>query len=150
MDSERFLGLAVALGLGLLVGMQREWKDSGTAGVRTFTLFSLLGAVIAQHGGAVAPWAVAAGMIAITALLVLANMARLSQGDNDIGLTTEAAALLVYALGAAAGQGHIAPAIVIGGATAVLLHWKQPIHSFIDSIGDRIFVESRSSFSSVW
>jgi uncharacterized membrane protein (DUF4010 family) len=139
MDSSHFLGLAVALGLGLLVGMQREWKDSGTAGVRTFTLFSLLGAVLAQLGEGVAPWAVAAGMFAVTGLLVLANVAKLSQDDNDIGLTTEAAALLIFAIGAAAGQGYILPAVVVGGATAVLLHWKQPIHSFIDSIGEKDF-----------
>jgi uncharacterized membrane protein (DUF4010 family) len=139
MDSTRIMGLAVALGLGLLVGMQREWKASGTAGVRTFALFSLLGAVLAQLDGGVAPWAVAAGMIGITSLLVFANVAKLSQSDHDVGLTTEVAALLIYAIGAAAGQGFIAPAVVIGGVTAVLLHWKQPIHSFIDSIGEKDF-----------
>lgn len=139
MDSNRLMGLAVALGLGLLVGMQREWRASGTAGVRTFALISLLGAVLTQLGEGVAPWAVAAGLIGVVALLIFVNVAKLSKGDDDVGLTTETAAMLIYAVGATAGQGYIAPAVVVGGATAVLLHWKQPIHSFIGSIGESDF-----------
>ncbi len=136
MDTSQLMGLAVALGLGLLVGMQREWKESATAGVRTFTLITLLGALTSTLGGGIAPWATAAGFLGIAALLVVANLAKLKNADVQLGLTTEVAALLMYAVGAAAGQGLIVPAVVVGGATAVLLHWKQPIHSFIDSMGE--------------
>ncbi|MDZ4656694.1 MAG: MgtC/SapB family protein [Bythopirellula sp.] len=136
MDSSLLTGLAVALGLGLLVGMQREWKESTTAGVRTFTLITLLGALSSTLGGGVAPWLSAAGLLAVTALLMLANISKLRQGEKDIGLTTEVAALLMYVIGAAAGQGYIVPAVVVGGVAAVLLHWKQPIHSFIESMGE--------------
>lgn len=139
MHSTLLMGLGVALGLGLLVGMQREWKASGIAGVRTFALISLLGAVLSSLNNDIAPWATAAGLLGVTSLLVLANMAKLSREEGDVGLTTEVAALLVYAIGAAAGQGFIIPAVVVGGATAVLLHWKQPIHSFIGSIGEKDF-----------
>lgn len=137
MDSELLIGLAVSLGLGLLVGLQREWKDSGTAGVRTFTLITLLGALLSGTGETVAPWAVSAGLLAITALLVLGNIAKMPDGTNKMGLTTEVAALLMYAVGIASGQGHIVPAIVVGGTTAALLQWKRPIHAFIDSLGER-------------
>lgn len=136
MDSTQLTGLAVAMGLGLLVGMQREWKESATAGVRTFALITLLGALVSTLGGGIAPWATAAGLLAVTALLVLANVGKLVDGERDLGFTTEVAALLMYAVGAAAGQGLIVPAVVVGGATAVLLHWKQPIHSFIESMGE--------------
>ena len=136
MDSTHLMGFAVALGLGLLVGMQREWKNSGTAGVRTFTLITLLGALLVALGEGVAPWATAAGLLGVTSLLVLANLAKIRNGESDLGLTTEAAALVMYGVGAAAGQGLIVPTVVIGGVTAVLLHWKQPIHSFIDSLGE--------------
>jgi uncharacterized membrane protein (DUF4010 family) len=137
MDSDLLIGLAVSLGLGLLVGLQREWKDSGTAGVRTFTLITLLGALLSGTGETVAPWAVSAGLLAITALLVLGNIAKMPDGTSKMGLTTEVAALLMYAVGIAAGQGHIVPAIVVGGTTAALLQWKRPIHAFIDSLGER-------------
>lgn len=139
MDSNRLMGLAVALGLGLLVGIQREWKASGTAGVRTFALISLLGALLAQLTAEVAPWAVAAGLVGVASLLILANVAKIARNDTDGGLTTEVAALLIYTVGAAAGQGSIVPAIVVGGVAAILLHWKQPIHAFIDSIGEKDF-----------
>ena len=43
-----YIRLAVALGLGLLVGLQRERVDSVIAGIRTFALISLFGAVCAQ------------------------------------------------------------------------------------------------------
>lgn len=139
MNSSQLMGLAVALGLGLLVGMQREWKDSSTAGVRTFMLVTLLGALVSTLGGGVAPWATAAGLLGVTALLIVANVAKMSHGETHLGLTTEVAALLMYAVGATAGQGFIVAAVVVGGATAVLLHWKQPIHAFIDSIGESDF-----------
>lgn len=130
------MGLAVATGLGLLVGMQREWKDSGTAGIRTFTLITLLGALLSALGENIAPWAMAAGLLGVAALLVIANLAKIKNGETHLGLTTEVAALLMYGVGAAAGQGFIVPAVVVGGVTAVLLHWKQPLHSFIESLGE--------------
>jgi uncharacterized membrane protein (DUF4010 family) len=136
MDSELLIGLAVSLGLGLLVGLQREWKDSGTAGVRTFTLITLLGALLASFSGNIAPWSIAAGMLGVTSLMVLANIGKVTNGDSEIGLTTETAALLMYSVGAAAGLGMIVPAVVVGGTTAVLLHWKKPLHALIDSLGE--------------
>lgn len=139
MDSSQLMGLAVALGLGLLVGIQREWKSSGTAGVRTFALIALLGALLAQLTAELAPWAVAAGLVGVASLLILANVAKIARNDTEVGLTTEVAALLVYAVGVAAGQGSIIPAVVVGGVAAILLHWKQPIHAFIDSIGEKDF-----------
>lgn len=41
MDPEFLLQLAISLGLGLVVGLQREWVVSRVAGIRTFTLITL-------------------------------------------------------------------------------------------------------------
>ncbi len=46
MLSDVFLDLLIALGLGLLVGLQKERMDSPLAGLRTFALVSVLGAVV--------------------------------------------------------------------------------------------------------
>ena len=43
-----FLRLAVALGLGLLVGVQRERAEDPLAGIRTFPLITLLGGLAAE------------------------------------------------------------------------------------------------------
>ena len=57
MDWSFIQQLAVSLGLGLLVGFQREWGPPHVAGIRTFALIALLGTLCAKlgfvHGGAV-------------------------------------------------------------------------------------------------
>ena len=139
MNMQAYQALAVSLGLGLLVGLQREWKDSGIAGIRTFPLLTLLGtssSLIADGGTA---WVTAGGLLAVAGLMITANLAKLrSDGDDySAGMTTEAAALLMFGVGAVAGKGMIGPAIVIAGVVAVLLHWKQPLHQFVDRIGEK-------------
>lgn len=42
-----FQSLGIATGLGLLVGFQREWAEARTAGIRTFPLIALFGALTA-------------------------------------------------------------------------------------------------------
>jgi uncharacterized membrane protein (DUF4010 family) len=43
----------------------------------------------------------------------------------------------MYALGAYLAVGDATAAIVVGGVVAVLLHWKQPLHRFVEQIGER-------------
>lgn len=45
-DLELIQELGVVLGLGLLVGFQREWVESKIAGIRTFALITLFGALL--------------------------------------------------------------------------------------------------------
>lgn len=90
-------GLAVALGIGLLIGAERERsKGEGpareTAGVRTFALVALLGAVAAGLQSV----ALMIVLAAATALLVAAGYVRTRA--QDPGLTTEIAVLLTFAL----------------------------------------------------
>src|SRR5437899_6943591 len=133
---QTFLKLAIALALGLLVGLQRERVDSRIAGVRTFPLITLLGAVTALAAPSLGPWLVAAGMLALAAMLVIANIAKL-RVETDPGLTTEIAALLMYGVGAYLVVGHGAAAVAVGGAVVLLLHLKQPLHRFVAAMGER-------------
>ena len=66
MDSPHLIALAISLGLGLLVGLQRQWKDSEVAGIRTFPLITLLGtlSVLLDTGGNY--WLCAAGLLGVT------------------------------------------------------------------------------------
>jgi len=43
----------------------------------------------------------------------------------------------MYALGAYLAVGNATAAIVVGGVVAVLLHLKQPLHRFVEQIGER-------------
>lgn len=51
-----YQALAISLGLGLLVGLQRQWKDSEIAGIRTFPLITLLGTLSVLYGNGHVNW----------------------------------------------------------------------------------------------
>ena len=126
--------LLVALALGLLVGMQREWSKSRVAGIRTFPLITLFGALSAILAGPFGGWTIGAGLLALTAMLVMADTAKMRAGDSDPGLTTEVSALAMFAVGAAVAAGLVLPAIVATGSVAVLLQYKQQLHGFVARI----------------
>ena len=129
--------LVIALALGMLVGLQRERTESAIGGIRTFPLVTLLGTVCGQLGRVHGGWILAAGLIAVTTLLILANVPRLRAGEGrELGLTTEMAVLLMFALGAFLVSGPMLLVVVVGGVVALLLHWKAPLHRFADRIGD--------------
>jgi len=128
--------LAIALGLGLLVGFQRERAGSAIAGIRTFALITLLGAVAALLAQPYGAWTIAAGWIALGAIVVVANVAKLRSGEVDPGLTTEAAALLMFGVGALVVTGPVEMALAAGGAVAILLHFKAPLHQFVERVGE--------------
>jgi uncharacterized membrane protein YhiD involved in acid resistance len=60
-----FAQLGIALGLGLLVGLQRESVASRLAGLRTFPLITLFGAVCALLANPFGGFTIAAGLIAL-------------------------------------------------------------------------------------
>lgn len=160
------LDVAVALGLGLLIGLERERTQAHGAGLRTFALVSLSGAVcgllVPLAGLAVLP-----GAFIALGLVVLANgLARRTRvrapsraapapvpdaGDEDGGaeeppravavdaaITTEIALLLVFALGCYTTLGDARlVATSIGVVTAVLLHFRPELHGLARRIGAR-------------
>jgi len=133
------LGLGVALGCGLLIGVERERRKGrgstrALAGVRTFALAALGGAVAQALGQ---PLLVAAGATLIVALSVVAYRgarARAGAGDRaheafDPGVTTELALFVTFLLGVTA-IAH--PAIAAGGAVlvAAVLTARTELHRF--------------------
>ena len=92
-----------ALGIGLLIGAERERRKGGgpsraPAGIRTFTAASLAGAISVIVGGAVMLAVTVAGVAVLTAVAYFR-----SRGD-DPGLTTEIALILTALLGGLAMQ----------------------------------------------
>lgn len=126
---EGLQGFAVALGLGLLVGAERERREgsgTGIAGIRTFALLGLSGALAERIGGI--GIAVAGGFVG---LMVLASY-RASR-RRDPGLTTEVAMLVVFLLGVLAMR-ELALAAGLGVAVAMLLAAKSRLHDFVRSV----------------
>lgn len=125
----RATGLAVALGVGLLIGLERERRKGrgparNAAGVRTFALTALAGALALDVGGAM--------VLAAAALFttVLAAIAYRRSAATDPGLTTEMATLTTLLLGALAVR---EPALGAGGAVvvAIVLASRDRLHRFV-------------------
>lgn len=126
----RFVGLGIALGLGLLIGLEREWVENKPVGLRSFGLIGLFGGLTAAFIEDIGPWPVVAGLLALGALLVLRGRAA-----KQAGMTTLVAGLIVFMVGAAATAGYWLHAIVTAGVVTLLLHWKRPMHRTVERLG---------------
>jgi uncharacterized membrane protein (DUF4010 family) len=133
-----FRQLGIALGLGLLVGLQRERTNARLAGFRTFPLITVFGTICALLAQTFGGWVVAAGMAGLIGLLIMGNL-RSDQAEVDPGLTSEIAMLVMFAIGAFLAMEKTAPAIALGGTVAVLLHLKPEMHRFAARLGKRDF-----------
>ncbi len=139
MDYRDLITLGISFGLGLLVGLQRENTKHETAGVRTFTLIAILGTV----AGFLTrdfdnPYILPVFGIAITALMITANLVISKRDENPTaGQTTEVAVLLIFALGAYLVLGNQIIAVIIGGTLAILLYIKERLHEIIHKLKDK-------------
>lgn len=127
--ASEWANFSVALGIGLLIGLERERSKGegparGSAGIRTFALASVSGA-LALHVGGVLLLAV---VMAAGAVLIGLSYARTR--ETDPGLTTEIGLSLVPLLGALAMS---EPALAAGLAVvvAVLFAAKAPLHGLV-------------------
>lgn len=120
--------LGVALGLGLLVGLQREYAKRRTqedllGGARTFALIAAVGALGAMLSEVAGTYLVLATFaIGIIAFLSIGYVR--STHEGHIGMTTEVAALVVFGAGAIAGVGEPPIAVAVGVLTATVLAIK--------------------------
>jgi uncharacterized membrane protein (DUF4010 family) len=130
--SSLVLNLAAALGIGLLIGAERERRKGegparAPAGIRTFATVSLAGAISVMVGGALVLAVTVAGVAALTAIAYFRSR------DEDPGLTTEMALVLTALLGGLSMQ---QPALAAGIAVAIaaLLVARAPLHHFVRSV----------------
>ncbi len=128
------LQLLVSLGLGLLVGLQRQWADAPLGGVRTFALTAMLGTVCAVLAESYGIWIVPAGFAGVTATVVVGNLIRKNGKDleNETGMSTEIGMLLIYGIGVLVHEGPLWLAASTAGALAVILQMKIELHSFAE------------------
>lgn len=116
--------LAVTLGLGLLVGMEREWSNKDI-GARTFAMTALLGFLGAVLG--TLPLLIAG--IAVLILIAFANL-RGIQAARKLEATTSVALVVIFLLGAFVAEGHLFTPVSCAILVAMLLALKPQIHAF--------------------
>lgn len=130
-DKSLWLNLAVALGLGLLIGAERERSkgadpNTSSAGIRTFTIASLLGAVSTM----VNFWLLVVSIFCVT---IFEAIAYFNQRGKEPGLTTEVALIFTMILGGLA-MSSTALAAALAVSLAVLLAAKEPMHGFVHGV----------------
>ncbi|WP_374316962.1 MgtC/SapB family protein [Aquabacterium sp.] len=128
MGSSMPMGLAVALGCGLLIGVERERRkgmgqNRAFAGMRTFTLAALTGALAQLSGYG---WLVALGGLLV---LLLALLSYWRDKSDDPGVTTEMALFVTYVLGVVSTE-HPGVASAMGVVITFLLAARASLHRF--------------------
>ncbi|MFZ1105196.1 MAG: MgtC/SapB family protein, partial [Hyphomicrobiaceae bacterium] len=139
MDTFQFIQhLAVALAIGLMIGIERGWKQreeaegERAAGLRTLALAGLLGGVwgaLARSFGAWGVLALGLAFAVFTAAIVLFRWREIEHAKS-YGATTAVAAMLAFSLGAFAMVDMVAAAAA-GVATAMLLALKTALHGWL-------------------
>lgn len=115
---------AISLGIGLLIGLERERKTDAKAGLRTFALTALLGCLAGMLGEeAGGGWLVAGGLLMVAAMMIVAQ-ARDPLDDGDPGTTSVIALMLCYGLGVLVWHGQATLAVMLAITTTVLLYFK--------------------------
>jgi uncharacterized membrane protein (DUF4010 family) len=131
---------ATALLIGALLGIERErhkreHDEQTIGGLRTFILFTLIGAL----GGWLtreldSPWILAASVLAALAPVLAGYVISARTDPDSLGLTTELAAVAACLLGAMTTLGYRELAVGLGVTVAAVLAYKQPLHGLVQRL----------------
>ena len=134
--------LAIALAVGLIIGMERGWKSRKSptgwrvAGVRSFASVGLFGGISALLGREFG-----AGFLAVTffglALIVAVSYVMTVRDTQDFGITTELSLLMTFVLGALAVSGFEEEAVAGSVVLATLLGFKRELHQILRKLDRR-------------
>ena len=111
--------LAVSVGVGMVIGFEREWshKDAGT---RTFALTAVLGMLCGLLG---LPYAIT-GLAAVILTSLVTNSRKVATGSS-LETTTSISLIVTAVLGIMIGQGHVFAPISAAIVITMLLSLKQ-------------------------
>jgi uncharacterized membrane protein (DUF4010 family) len=131
-EEQLVIRLAAALAVGLLIGVERERnKGQGprraAAGVRTFTLISLAGAISLELGG------LPVFLVATTVVGAFAAISYVRSFRRDPGLTTEVAMLVTVLLGGLAlREPQLAGSLAV--VVTIVLAARTKVHDWIKNV----------------
>jgi uncharacterized membrane protein (DUF4010 family) len=134
-----FYRFGVALVLGALVGLEREYtqetdqpEEETFAGLRTFAFISLLGCGAAFITGLGLDWFFLVAFVALAVLVGVAYVVSASAGAW--GMTTEVTALLVFLIGGLASWGQLELAAALAVVVTLFLSLKSPLQRWVARI----------------
>ena len=140
MDTTELLQrLGLALAVGLLIGLERGWRErdeqsgSRTAGIRTFTLIGALGGIWGAMTPSLGAIPLAAAAVGFALTFAFFEWREL-QAKGEFSVTSTIAGFIVFALGAYAVLGDQIVAAALGIATMALLAARTPMHRFLKAL----------------
>jgi uncharacterized membrane protein (DUF4010 family) len=116
--------ILIALGIGLLVGLEREWARKDV-GLRTFSLTALLGMLSSLQE----PIFAAISLVGVVLLVGFLNL-RSVLADRSLELTTSVALIITAVLGVLVGHGHVFTSVASAISMTLLLSWKTELSAF--------------------
>lgn len=135
-QTEILARLAVSLGIGLLVGLERGWRTreederQRAAGLRTFALAGLTGGVAGALCVTTGP--IVLGLVFIGFAGAFTTFQWLeARAEDDLSATSLVAGLLTFVLGAYAIVGEVQIAAACGVAATILLAWRDQLHGWV-------------------
>jgi len=131
--------IAVALAVGLLIGIERGWKARDTEegarkiGIRTLAVTGLLGGSTGLLSGQFGGLLIGLAFLGLSVLLGLVYTIK-EDTRSDLGLTTEVATLATFVLGVLAGVGHLALASAGAVILSIVLGYKSSLHIWLQAL----------------
>ncbi|MGD2062488.1 MAG: MgtC/SapB family protein [Nitrospirota bacterium] len=139
-QQQTFYYLSVALAIGLLIGVERGWKERETregervAGVRTYGLIGLLGGGSALVAERIGSSVLGLAFLALAGMSTAVYVVNLRRGGDDVGITSLIAALLTFTFGALAALGEVVIAAASAVVTTLLLSYKPLLHHWVGAL----------------
>ena len=121
---DNVVALVLAAALGLFLGLEREWSEK-TAGIRTFSLVSLLAAVFTLLDSQLL---LLAGAILVVVFGIILGVQGLLGQEETLSLTTSASLLVAYGVGALVGSGLVLEGVTVAVVSSLLLVLRQELH----------------------
>jgi uncharacterized membrane protein (DUF4010 family) len=128
------------VGIGLLIGLERGWRQRDEhaggriAGIRTYALLALGGALSGLLALNVSIWFGLIGIGGIIVALLLAHRARLAEADDNVSATNVVVSILTVLLGLAMTTGFLREAIVVGGVMTLILSMREQLHGWLRTL----------------
>jgi uncharacterized membrane protein (DUF4010 family) len=137
--AELFQRLGLALAIGLLIGLERGWRErdaesgSRTAGIRTFTLIGALGGLWGAMTPVLGPVPLAAAALGFALVFAFFEW-RENEAKGEFSVTSTIAGYIAFALGAYAVLGDQVVAAALGVTVVILLAARGPLHRFVEAL----------------
>ena len=131
-DTELLRTLAASLAIGILIGIERGWRQrdandgSRVSGLRTFGLLGLTGGL----AGHVPDLLAAAIALAALSSLVLGYRSALAR-EGSLSVTNTLVGIVTFALGYMAAKGQVGEALAVAAVTTLLLTLRAQAHAML-------------------